>query len=100
MHQKTKRAILEGLTPVLSGIVEEGITEGLFDTPYPYECMELVVAYINAVFDEEEGRMGDSERADRMRAFIFNMERLLGTGKGCLAPILNAFGGGEAPHHG
>ena len=76
MHQKTKRAVLKGVTPILTRIIEEGIEEGLFCTPYPYESMEMVIAYVNAVFDDDLELTGE-ELNGRIRAFIFNVERLL-----------------------
>ena len=72
MHQKTQQLTLTRLTPVLTGLIEEGIREGLFSTPYPAECME----------------MSEEERSQRIRAFIFNMERLLGTENGRLASCM------------
>lgn len=97
MHQKSKRAVLVGLTPVLAGLAEEGAGEGLFSTPYPYECMELAVAYMNEVFDDEAEALGAAALRRRVEAFVFNLERVLGAGPGTLSIILEAYaGGGEA----
>jgi AcrR family transcriptional regulator len=52
MHQKMQKVIINGVTPILTGIIREGIEQGHFNTPFPYECMEMVVAYANIVFDE------------------------------------------------
>ena len=51
MHQKIQKVIVNGVTPILTEIIQEGIEQGLFHTPYPYECMEMVVTYANTVFD-------------------------------------------------
>jgi len=93
MHQKSKAAVLGGLTPILAEVVREGVGEGSFDTPHPYECMELVVAYINEVFDEESVSLGAEERDGRLRALAYNMERLLGMPEGGLSRIVASFGG-------
>ena len=53
MHQKIQKVIINGVTPILTGIIQEGIEHGLFSTPYPYECMEMVVTYANTVFDDD-----------------------------------------------
>lgn len=87
MHQKIKKAILHGVTPILTDIIKEGIEQGQFHTPYPYECMEMVMTYTNAVFDSDT-EMTDAEFTGRIQAFIFNMERLLGAEKESLLPYL------------
>lgn len=87
MHQKTQKAILHGVTPILSDIIKEGIEQGQFHTPYPYECMEMVMTYTNAVFDSDT-EMTDVELTGRIQAFIYNMERLLGAKPESLMPYL------------
>jgi len=57
MHQKVQRLILTEVTPILAGIIEDGIREGLFNTPYPYETIEMLIAYTNTVFDDEIFKM-------------------------------------------
>lgn len=95
MHQKIQKAVLNGVTPILAGIIREGIGQGLFSTPFPYECMEMIVAYMNTIFDDDMVEMTDEERASRIKAFAFNAERLLGARSGNLTYIIRMFGGGE-----
>ncbi|MET3696732.1 TetR family transcriptional regulator [Bacillus oleivorans] len=92
MHQKIQKVIVCGVTPILTGIIREGIEQGLFNTPFPYECMEMVVVYANAVFDENLVEMKDEDRTSRIQAFIFNTERLLGAKSGSLMSIMQLFG--------
>ncbi|MEH7238573.1 TetR/AcrR family transcriptional regulator [Bacillus sp. JJ1562] len=92
MHQKIQKVIINGVTPILSGIIQEGIEHGLFSTPYPYECMEMLVTYANIVFDDDLVEMTNEERASRIQAFIFNGERLLGAEKGSLMSVMQMFG--------
>lgn len=84
---ETQQLTLTRLTPVLTGLIEEGIREGLFSTPYPAECMEMTMAYATTFFDDAMD-MSEEERSQRIRAFIFNMERLLGTENGRLASCM------------
>lgn len=99
MHQKTQKAILFGLTPILTDIIKEGIEQGQFHTPYPYESMEMVMTYSNTVFDQEMG-LTEEEIIGRIQAFIFNMERLLGAEKESLVPyIMQAFQKGSEDQH-
>jgi len=94
MHQKIQKVIMNGLPPILTEIIREGIEQGLFSTPYPYECMEMIVAYTNTVFDDDMVDMTDEERASRIPAFVFNVERLLGVESGSLMYMMKMFGNG------
>ena len=91
MHQKIHKMIINGLTPILADIIREGIEQGVFDTPYPYECMEMVVTYANTIFDDDTVPMTDEERFTRMQAFIFNVERLLAVERGSLMAAMQMF---------
>jgi len=92
MHQKIEKVIIRGVTPILAEIIREGIEQGLFHTPFPYECMEMVVIYANTIFDDDMVEMTDEERATRMHAFFFNIERLLGVENGGLMHMMKMFG--------
>ncbi|GAB6087169.1 TetR/AcrR family transcriptional regulator [Alkaliphilus crotonatoxidans] len=98
MHYKIKKAILTYVTPILADIIREGIEQGLFNTPYPYECMEMVMAYTNTVFDDDMIEMTHEERISRIRAFVFNLERLLGVENGSLLFVMQMFGSGRGGH--
>ncbi len=91
MHQKIHRAIICGIPPILTEIIRDGIREGLFDTPFPYECMEMVVIYLNTVFDEDMVEMSDSERSAKIEAFAFNAERLFGAQEGSFTNVMAMF---------
>lgn len=91
MHQKIQSAIINGITPILAVIIREGIEQGLFNTPFPYECMEMIMTYMNTVFDDNIVKFTDEDRASRIRAFIFNAERLLGAESGSLMCIMRIF---------
>lgn len=93
LHEKAQKAMLVGVPPILTELIQQGIDQRIFHTPYPYECMEMVVAYTNAVFDSEVLEMTVEDRAVRLRAFIFNIERLLGAKAGSLASLLTALMG-------
>lgn len=99
MHQKIQKVIINGVPPILTGIIREGIEQGMFNTPYPYECMEMVVIYANTVFDDDMVTMTNEERMARMVAFICNVERLLGAESGSLMDTLQMFGVGDGSSH-
>lgn len=95
MHQKIQKVIINSVTPILTGIIREGIEQGLFSTPFPYECMEMVVVYTNTVFDDDMVKMTNEERASRIQAFAFNAERLLGAESGSLMYVMQMLGSGN-----
>lgn len=91
MHQKSKQALLEGIPPILTEIVEDGIKENLFNTPYPYESVEMIIAHVNTVFDNYIDDLPMEERMRRIEAFIFNLDRLFGAKPGSFAPVMQMF---------
>ena len=95
MHQKIQKMIINGLTPILATIICEGVDRGVFNTPYPYESMEMVVTYANIIFDDDMGQMTNEERATRIQAFIFNVERLLDVETGSLMSVIQMFSSNE-----
>jgi AcrR family transcriptional regulator len=92
MHQKTHRLMMEGIPPILMEIVEDGIAEGVFDTPYPYESLEMVVAHVNSVFDEYADSYTQEGLMSRINAFVFNLERLFGSAEGSFGFVRKLFG--------
>ncbi|WP_342549257.1 TetR/AcrR family transcriptional regulator [Paenibacillus sp. FSL P2-0089] len=93
MHQKVQKAVIRSVPPILASIISEGIEQGIFNTPYPYECMEMVVVYATTIFDQDMVEMTEDERMSRILAFIANVERLLGAGSGSLMSVMQMFGG-------
>lgn len=91
MHQKTQKAMMEGIPPILKDIIEDGIKEGCFDTPYPYETIEMVVAHTNAVFDNYSVNLTKENLLVKIKAFIFNLERLFGAKTGSFNPVMRLF---------
>jgi AcrR family transcriptional regulator len=92
MHQKTHRLMMEGIPPILMEIVEDGIAEGLFNTPYPYESLEMVIAHINAVFGEYADSYTPEALFSRVNAFVLNLERLFGSAEGSFDFVKKLFG--------
>lgn len=100
MHQKIQKVIVGGVTPILAEIIREGIEQGMFDTPFPYECMEMVVAYANTVLDGDLVELTDEGRVSRIQALIFNTERMLGAESGSFMKYaMQMFGSGDDSSH-
>lgn len=98
MHQKIQTVIINNVTPILTEIIREGIEQGLFHTPFPYECMEMVMVYANTIFDHDLADLSHEKLATRIQAFIFNLERLLGAESGSLMQLMQLFDRGDGSH--
>jgi len=92
MHEKIQAMLLSGIPPILAGIIEDGIEENLFNTPYPYETIEMVIAFVNTVFDNYTQTLSKADLEKKVEAFIFNLERLFGASPGSFSPVLTMFG--------
>ncbi len=75
MHQKMQEGLLAGVVPLFAGLIEEGITQGICQTDYPAEAAEMLLVYSNMAFD---ALMEDSRDEQKIAAFIYHAERLLG----------------------
>lgn len=83
MHQKMQEQILSGITPIITELSEEGIAKGEFHTEYPAQVIEMTMLYANTMFDDLLEQTSE-QKQQRMEAFIYNTERLLGTKRGTL----------------
>lgn len=95
MHQKTKRILFQGIPPIMADIINDGIEQKLFETPYPLECMEMALCYLTALLDDDLFELSEEQRQDRVQAFIYQLERLLGVETGELAFFKKALREGE-----
>lgn len=87
MFLKSLTDIILRLAPVLQGIVEQGISEGIFKTPYPLESVEILLTAAHALFDNGELSWTPEEQAQKMTAFILVTERTLGAKEGSLSEL-------------
>lgn len=94
MHQKMQSRLLAAVNPLISGLIEEGIIQGICRTEYPAEVAEMTLLYSNTIFDDL-AEHNKEERERKIEAFIYNLERLLGMERGSMeAVILPIFRGG------
>ncbi len=70
------------LTPVITGIVEQGIREGVFTTPYPREVVELVLTASQFLLDTGIFPWTLEEQIRRARALSHVMESAFGAEAG------------------
>lgn len=85
MHQKMQEGLLKGVVPLFAGLIEEGIAQGICQTDYPAEAAEMLLVYSNTAFDAlAEG----SRDEQRIAAFIYHMERVLGMSQGSMREVI------------
>lgn len=90
LAQKMQEKLLDGINPIITGLIEEGIRQGLCNTEHPTEAVEMMMLYAEITFDSQVERTR-KVWAQKVAAFIYNVERLLGMEEGSLqeyvAPI-------------
>ena len=85
MHQKMQTSLLEGINPILTELVEEGIRQGICHTRYPESVVEMTIIYANNAFDElNVAVLSPEQRKQKISGFIYNLERLMGMAEGSL----------------
>lgn len=87
MHRKMQAMLLTAVNPLIKGLIEEGISQGICNTEYPEEVTEMVLLYSNTAFDELAETDTDGFRK-KIAAFIYNLERLLGMSRGSLDEVI------------
>lgn len=92
LHDRIERRLVAGVTSILADIVRDGIAEGVFETPFPEESVELVVVYMTEVMDGDLVELTEEGRVGRLRALSFNLGRLFGLGDEALSVVHAAFG--------
>ena len=92
MHQKSQEMIALKVNPIITGVVKDGIKEGLFTTDYPEEAVEMAMLYSGVTFDGLN-ELEPEVMIKKITGFVYNTERLLGAKKGLLMePIMQLFG--------
>lgn len=76
MHQKMQKCVLSGITPLITSLIEECITQGICQTNYPVEVAEMTLLYYNTMFDDLMGHNEETKHR-KLAAFTYNLERLL-----------------------
>ncbi|MBU0956742.1 MAG: TetR/AcrR family transcriptional regulator [Spirochaetes bacterium] len=95
MHEKLNSSLLGGLVPILTDLVIEGISKGVFKTTYPRQSVEMVLSYGSMAFDEEIFSKDEKEGQDqllRIEAFLHNLELLFGAEAGSLRKLAHHLG--------
>ncbi len=81
MHDKIKRKLIETVTPLLVKVVEQGISEGIFNCDNIPERVKMMLIVSNELFDE--GRFTERD----IDVYIDMTEKLLGAAPGTMSFI-------------
>jgi hypothetical protein len=76
----------------LTEVIEQGIREKLFDTPYPKESVEFLLTSSEFLFDEGIFHWQPEEIMQKIKAFIYIMETMLRAEKGSFSYVAQMFG--------
>jgi AcrR family transcriptional regulator len=85
-HQKSLDIVIERITPILAGIVKEGIEQGLFSTVYPESSIRMVMTYAMIAFEDVQ-----NITSDIIAGFIYNLERVFGAKTGTFHNLMENF---------
>ena len=78
MHDKVNKRIVEVVAPILTGVAEQGIEEGIFNCDNIYERVRMVLIVSNTLFDDYKVTERD------VTVFIDMIEKLLGAKQGTM----------------
>ncbi|MBO1004248.1 TetR/AcrR family transcriptional regulator [Pseudogracilibacillus auburnensis] len=92
MHQKSLVETIVQLTPILTKVIEQGIEEGVFRTPYPKETVEVLLVSSGFLFDEGIFQWDPNEQMDKAVAFTYILEKTLGAEQGSFSYLLTKLG--------
>ena len=91
MHQRIMASIVLRLSPILADIVRQGMREGTFNTEYPQECMEILLAASEFLLHGSAFAWNCAERLQKARALACVAEHALGIEKGQLSYLYERF---------
>jgi AcrR family transcriptional regulator len=88
MHQTSITRTMQVVAPILAGIVEQGVQEGVYKTPYPLETVEFLLVANQFIFDSGIFQWSKEEMVVRALAFVRMMELSLCAAEGSFGFLL------------
>lgn len=82
LHHKVQGQMIDKLPQILLPIIEDGIEQGIFQTDYPLECLELLVVYVLVVINEKPLALNQDQSKQRIIALLSNLDRLFSSQAG------------------
>lgn len=78
MHQKSLASAIRVLTPILVGVVVEGMEQGVFTTAYPEQNMQIFLAASITLLDGGIFEMAQEKQQMMFRALVAMLAGMLG----------------------
>lgn len=78
MHQKSLSLMVTKITPVLTKVVEEGISEGIFTSDFPKQYMQIFLTSSITLLDGGIFEVEPEDEQLTLRAMISLLEKMLG----------------------
>lgn len=83
MHAKMQERLINQLIPLFVKMITDGMKQGIMQTDYPEDTMQMLLMYSNTVFDDSIA-YSEEEKKGKVMSFIGNAEILLHMEKGSL----------------
>lgn len=83
MHQKMEQMLLGRVNKLITKIAEDGIKQGIMQTDYPAEAVEMIMMYSYSAFDSMV-QYSEEEEDRKIMGFIYHTERVFGMKRGAL----------------
>ena len=83
MHAKMQERLINQLIPLFVKMITDGMKQGIMQTDYPEDTMQMLLMYSNTVFDDSIA-YSEEEKKGKVMSFIGNTEILLHMEKGSL----------------
>ncbi|MBL1223998.1 TetR/AcrR family transcriptional regulator [Enterococcus sp. BWR-S5] len=78
MKQRAMEGTLQHICPILAEIIEEGNKKGEFQTPFPLEAIQFLIAGIQTLLDERMMTPDEETMKRRIQSFIDIIFRVIG----------------------
>ena len=91
MHQKSLASIMEVLIPVLTGIVEDGNAQGIFQCQYPEQSMQIFLASAITLLDDGIFEAAPEKQQQILIALVTLLEKMLGMAEGILQNKMSSY---------
>jgi len=92
MHMKGLVETTLAITPAMTQILQQGIDEGVFHTPYPQETFEFLFTATQFFLDTGLFHWTEEEFLRKLHAFIYLIELSLGADKGSFDFLNDVYG--------
>src|SRR5699024_7547454 len=77
MHQKSLIETIKQLAPILTRMIEQGIVEGVLETPYPRETVEVLLVLYCFIIDDEIYQYDEEEMIQKAKVIFYKLETVL-----------------------